>query len=73
MKARKNSTRVSLLRVLVLSRSGKRAYLPSFILYSSSWIINFFLDGLVCSIMGCFIRLLHFDSPYGLAKIQGDS
>ena len=34
---------------------------------------NLLLDGLVCNRKNSFTRLLYFDSPYGLAKLQRDS
>ena len=40
------------------------------------WVLrisNDFLNGLVCSIVGYFTRLLYFDSPHGLAKMRRDS
>ena len=54
MKARENSTHVSLSRrILVISRQVCTFILSS-ILYFSSWIINLLLDGLVCSIVRYF-------------------
>ena len=53
MKARQNSTHVSLSHILVINTQACMFILYS-ILYSSSWIINLLLDGLVFSIVEYF-------------------
>ena len=70
MKVWENLTHVSLSHILVISRPGKRAHLLSSILYSSSWIINPLLDGLVCGIVGHFYSslILFFTHPTGSPK-----
>ena len=60
VKARENSTRVSLSHILIISGLAKHAHLLSSILYSSSWMINLLLDGLLHSIMGYLYSSLVF-------------
>ena len=59
MKARENLTDVSLSRILVISRQ-EYTFILSSILYSSSWIINLLLNGLVCNIEEYFFSSLVF-------------